>query len=125
MLPHTRIGAVTLYQGVTLGDAVPWLHRHDPRPCVIIEDGAVICAGAVVVGRPDRPVTVGRDIVVGAKAVLTRSTGVGEVWAGSPARRIGLRDEVEARALGRVVDAPALPAPRREPAVRIAAPAGP
>ena len=124
VLPHTRIGAdVTLYQGVTLGNAVPWLHQRDPRPCVIVEDGAVICAGAVVVGRADRPVIVGRDTVVGANAVLTRSTGVGEVWAGSPARRIGRRDDVEGRALGRIAERP-LPAPP-EPAVRTGAPAGP
>ncbi|GLZ53694.1 hypothetical protein [Actinomycetospora sp. NBRC 106378] len=102
VLPYTRIGAdVTLYQGVMLGDAVPWLHRHDDRPSVIVEDGAVICTGAVVAGSADRPVIVGRDTVVGANAVLTRSTGVGEVWAGNPARCVARRDEVEARALAR------------------------
>ncbi|MEJ2868626.1 hypothetical protein WCD74_12715 [Actinomycetospora sp. OC33-EN08] len=105
--PHTRIGAdVTLYQGVMLGRDVPWLHQHDERPCVIVEDGAVICTGAVVAGSPDRPVVVGRDTVVGANAVLTRSTGVGEVWAGNPARCVARRDEVEARALSVVVDPP-------------------
>ncbi|MDL5155876.1 DapH/DapD/GlmU-related protein [Actinomycetospora termitidis] len=104
--PHTRIGAdVTLYQGVMLGRDVPWLHQHDERPCVIVEDGAVICTGAVVAGSPERPVIIGRDTVIGANAVLTRSTGVGEVWAGNPARCVARRDEVEARALGLAVGA--------------------
>lgn len=122
VLPHTRIGAdVTLYQGVMLGDAVPWLHRHDDRPSVIVEDGAVICTGAVVGGTPERPVIVGRDTVVGANAVLSRSTGVGEVWAGNPARCVARRDEVEARALARA-RGEELPAPAA-PVVRNASPA--
>ncbi|MEJ2868625.1 hypothetical protein WCD74_12710 [Actinomycetospora sp. OC33-EN08] len=93
--PHVRLGAdVTVFHRVTLGQRTPWEPQAaDHRPRVIVEDGAVLCAGAVVLGSPGRPTVVGRDTVVGANAVLTRSTGVGEIWAGNPARRIGRRDE--------------------------------
>ncbi|MDL5155877.1 hypothetical protein [Actinomycetospora termitidis] len=92
--PWVRIGAdVTVFHRVTLGDRAPWEPRPgDHRPRVIVEDGAVLCAGAVVLGSPERPTIVGRDTVVGANAVLTRSTGVGEIWAGNPARCLGARD---------------------------------
>jgi serine O-acetyltransferase len=36
-------------------------------------------------------VTVGRGTVVGANAVLARSTGEWEIWAGSPAKCVGTR----------------------------------
>jgi len=34
---------------------------------------------------------VGRGTVVGANAVLLESTGENELWAGVPARKVGLR----------------------------------
>lgn len=118
--PFVRIGDdVMIYQGVTLGDATPWVDRPDDhRPRVIVEDDVVLCAGAVVVGSPGSPTVLGRGTVVGANAVVTRSTGPGEVWAGVPARCVGRRDAVEARA--RAVDGhdaaavAAVPAPRQE-----------
>src|SRR4051794_23448494 len=44
--PSTVIGGhVTIYQGVTVGVAEPWSHEAKG---VVIEDGAMLCAGATV-----------------------------------------------------------------------------
>ncbi|WP_380279117.1 hypothetical protein [Kitasatospora purpeofusca] len=90
--PYTTLGAgVTLYNGVTVGRADPWVAQEESAMRrVVVEDGAVLCAGAKVVCK-EGVLTVGAGTVVGANAVLTRSTGPGEIWAGAPARRVGLR----------------------------------
>lgn len=68
---------VTLYQHVTLGKARP---EDDGYP--MIEDGAILYAGAVVLG----PVTVGAGAIVGANAVVTRDVPAGWIAVGAPAR---------------------------------------
>ncbi|MGW2541625.1 serine O-acetyltransferase [Kitasatospora sp. NPDC001574] len=90
--PYTTLGSgVTLYNGVTVGRADPWVPQElSPMRRVVVEDGAVLCAGAKVVCK-EGVLTVGAGTVVGANAVLTRSTGPGEVWAGAPARKVGTR----------------------------------
>lgn len=90
--PFTTLGAdVVLYNGVTIGRADPWVPQEQSlMERVVVEDGAVLCSGAKVVCK-EGVLTVGRGTVVGANAVLTRSTGPYEVWAGSPARRVGVR----------------------------------
>jgi serine O-acetyltransferase len=50
----------------------------------------VLCAGAVVLFGDDG-MTIGAGTVIAANAVLTCSTGQGEIWAGSPARKIADR----------------------------------
>jgi serine O-acetyltransferase len=91
---RTTIGdRVTLYQGVTIGRAdagvVPL--EESPFERIVLEDDVVVCAGAVVLGGPGITV-VRRGSVIGANAVLTRSTGPYEIWAGIPARKIGMRE---------------------------------
>ena len=49
---------------------------------VVVEDGATIGSGAIVVG----PCRIGARALVGAGAVVTRDVGPGEVVAGVPAR---------------------------------------
>jgi acetyltransferase-like isoleucine patch superfamily enzyme len=51
---------------------------------VTIERGAYIGAGALI----REGLVVGAGSVVGMGAVLTRSVPPGEVWAGTPARRL-------------------------------------
>ncbi|MFI6445381.1 serine O-acetyltransferase [Kitasatospora sp. NPDC050543] len=99
--PFTTLGAdVTLYNGVTIGRADPWVPQELSRMRrVVLEDGVVVCAGAKVICK-EGVLTVGAGTVIGANAVLTRSTGPGEIWAGAPARRIGLRTPVPARRIG-------------------------
>ncbi|WP_051732363.1 serine O-acetyltransferase [Kitasatospora phosalacinea] len=93
--PYTTLGAnVTLYNGVTIGRADPWVPQElSAMRRVVLEDGVVVCAGAKIVCKSGT-LTVGADTVVGANAVLTRSTGPGEVWAGAPARKVGERQRV-------------------------------
>ena len=90
--PLTTLGAnVTLYNGVTLGRADPWLPQEDSAmERIVVEDDVCLCAGAKVVCKAGT-LTVGRGTVVGANAVLTCSTGSDEIWAGVPARLVGWR----------------------------------
>lgn len=91
--PWTTIGdRVHIFHQVTVGGADPEL-RHDDRTSwegVRIEDDAILCVGAKVLAGP-KLMTVGRGTIVGANAVLLESTGEYEVWAGIPARRVGVR----------------------------------
>jgi serine O-acetyltransferase len=93
--PFTTLGAgVTLYNGVTIGRADPWVPQEQSlMERVVVEDSAVLCSGAKVLCKKG-VLTVGRGTVVGANAVLTSSTGPFEIWAGAPARRIGTRAQL-------------------------------
>lgn len=90
MLPHPQgiilgaasIGAnVTIYQQVTLGAKLAdWNYERSRRP--VVEDGVTITAGAKVIG----PVTLGRNSIVGANAVVFEDVAPGSVVGGIPAR---------------------------------------
>lgn len=91
--PCTTIGKrVKIYPGVTLGRADIF------RPAVqsnfegiLVEDDVILCPGAKILCKAG-VLRVGRGSVVGANAVLLESTGVNEIWAGVPARCVGMRD---------------------------------
>lgn len=88
----TLIGSdVTVYHGVTVGRADAWVPGSESKmERVVIGDGAVLCAGAKILCK-DGTLTVAAGSIVGANAVLTRSTGPNEIWAGAPARKVGMR----------------------------------
>lgn len=87
----TKLGRnVTLFHNVTIGRGNVWEEPNEDFAGFEIKDYAVLCAGAVILGSRER-VTVGEGTVIGANAVLTQSTGDWEVWAGSPARKVGER----------------------------------
>jgi len=101
-LPHGAAGVVihattvlgddvTVYPNVVIGRADIWRGKAPDYAGCVIEDGAIICAGAVVLAKHGT-LRVGRGTVVGANAVLTCSTGDGELWAGAPARKVGVRE---------------------------------
>ncbi|WP_073808177.1 serine O-acetyltransferase [Kitasatospora sp. CB01950] len=96
--PFTTLGAnVTLYNGVTVGRADPWVPQEESAMRrVVLEDGVVVCAGAKIVCKSG-VLTVGAGTIIGANAVLTRSTGADEIWAGAPARRVGARARSQGR----------------------------
>ncbi|WP_336650082.1 hypothetical protein [Kocuria rosea] len=90
--PDTVIGDnVIVFHGVTLGRMDAWLPREESRMKGFeISDGAVLCAGAKILCN-EGTLKVGRGTVVAANAVLTRSTGENEIWAGVPARKVSDR----------------------------------
>ena len=88
----TQIGErVKIYPGVTIGRADIYRPAKESRfEHVVIEDDVILCPGSKVLGKGGI-LRVGRGTVLGANAVLFESTGVGEMWAGIPAERIGHR----------------------------------
>jgi serine O-acetyltransferase len=94
--PFTTIGdRVHLFQGVTIGRSDVWVPRSEsPFEGIDIEDDVWVCSGAQVIGGSGR-LRVGRGTIVGANAVLLESTGEWEIWAGAPARCVGLRQDRE------------------------------
>jgi serine O-acetyltransferase len=92
--PRTTIGdRVRIFHNVTVGRSEPHsLRPDDAIEQFVIADDAWLCVGAVVLGSRG-VVRVGEGTVVAANAVLTRSTGDFEIWAGSPARKVADRTE--------------------------------
>jgi UDP-2-acetamido-3-amino-2,3-dideoxy-glucuronate N-acetyltransferase len=60
--------------------------KHYPKAFqkTIIEDGASIGAGSVILGG----ITIGRNAMIGAGSVVTKNIPSGELWFGNPARFI-------------------------------------
>jgi acetyltransferase-like isoleucine patch superfamily enzyme len=92
--PLSRIG-----DGVFIGPAA--VLTNDPYPLsdkmigVTVEDGALICARAVI----KAGVRVGRNSVVGMGAVVTRDVPPDTVVVGSPAKPVYSRHEYEKKRL--------------------------
>jgi serine O-acetyltransferase len=91
-----KIGAnVHIYQGVTLGRADIYLPQEQSAfEGIEIGDDVILSPGSKVLCR-EGVLTVGRGTVLGANAVLLENTGEYEIWAGSPARRVGERPRPE------------------------------
>ncbi|MFC2042630.1 hypothetical protein ACFLUA_00540 [Chloroflexota bacterium] len=91
---RSKIGnRVKIYPGVTLGRAdihIPAEHSYFEG--IEIEDDVVLSPGVKILCKKG-VLRIGRGTVVGANAVLFDSTGVDEVWAGIPARNVGLRNQ--------------------------------
>ena len=83
---------VKIYPGVTIGRADIYLPADKSAyEGIVIEDDVILAPGAKVLCK-EGVLVVARGTVVGANAVLLQSTGCGEIWAGVPARRIGMRE---------------------------------
>lgn len=90
--PNTRIGNnVKIYQNVTIGRSNVWEEPKKNFAGFVIEDGVIICAGAKIISS-EETLVVGKNTIIGANAVLTRSTGENEIWVGIPAKKIKDRD---------------------------------
>ncbi len=84
-----------IMSNVTVGRSDIWNPRtEDSFGGVHLKRGVILCTGARVIGKKDTLV-IGENTIIGANAVLTRSTGDNEVWAGIPARKIKDRDDIE------------------------------
>jgi serine O-acetyltransferase len=84
---------VTIYQGVTIGRGDTYrTPEKSSFTGITIGDRAILGPGAKILGSSDLLV-VGSDTIVGANAVLQQSTAEQEVWAGIPARCIGMRSD--------------------------------
>lgn len=92
--PQCTIGSnVTIYHQVTIGRADPHVPRDEsPMDHICIEDDVILYPGAKVLGGPG-VTRIGRGTIIGANAVVTRSTGDWEIWAGAPARKVGTREQ--------------------------------
>lgn len=91
----TTIGdGVKIYPGVGVGRADIYRPAGASRfESIVIEDDVILSTGSKVLCKQG-VLRVGRGTVVGANAVLLRSTGEYEIWAGNPAVRVGRRDTV-------------------------------
>jgi serine O-acetyltransferase len=91
--PKTTIGKrVKLYPGVTLGRADIYRSAANSKfEGVIVEDDVILSPGVKVLCK-EGVLRIGRGTVVGANAVLLESTGENEIWAGVPAKRVGMRN---------------------------------
>jgi serine O-acetyltransferase len=91
--PNTVIGdRVKIYPGVTIGRAdihLPIEQSNFER--VVIEADVILGAGSKVLCKKGE-LRVRKGTIVGANAVLLCSTGESEIWAGVPARCIGMRE---------------------------------
>jgi serine O-acetyltransferase len=90
--PQCRFGArVKIYPGVTLGRADVHLPADRSEfEGIQVGDDVVLGVGAKILCKQGI-LTIGAGSVIGANAVLTRSTGPGEIWAGIPAKLVRQR----------------------------------
>ena len=91
--PLTIIGErVRIYPGVTLGRADIHLPIEESAfEGILIENDVILASGAKVLCK-EGVLKVRCGTIVGANAVLLKSTGEGEIWAGIPARCVGKRE---------------------------------
>jgi serine O-acetyltransferase len=101
----TEIGNnVKIFQGVTLGFAdefLPIEQRTNLVGKIVVEDDAIIGAGAKVLFKIGQTLTVGKGAIIGANAVVLTSVPPGETWVGVPARPVRSRANARASDPGR------------------------
>ena len=86
VMPMTSLG-----HDIIVGDYATICPGCTVSGYVHIEDGAFLGAGTTVTnGKPARPLVIGRDSIVGAGSVVTKSVAPGTTVSGNPAR--SLRD---------------------------------
>lgn len=92
--PQTLIGdRVKIYPGVTLGRADVYREAHlSSFEGLEVGSDVILAPGAKILCR-EGVLRIGDRAVIGANAVLLENAGEGEVWAGVPAKRIGLRED--------------------------------
>jgi serine O-acetyltransferase len=79
---------VKIFHGVTIGRADVYnTGQKTKMKGIIIGEGAIIGAGAKILGKSGY-LTVGKNTIIGANSVLLKSTGDNEIWAGNPAKKI-------------------------------------
>ena len=79
---------VTIYHNVTLGGIAPSINTNDQRNTKrhpTLEDNVVIGSGAQILG----PVTIGKNSLIGANAVVTKDVPEKSIMVGIPAKRVG------------------------------------
>lgn len=87
--PNTIIGDnVKIYQNVTIGraDINKTMEDSDMKK-IYIGKGAILCAGCKVISK-NEILEVGENTIIGANAVLLKSTGNNETWVGVPEKKI-------------------------------------
>lgn len=91
---RTVIGdRVKIYPGVGLGRSDIYRPMSASRfEGIVIEDDVILSPGSKVLCE-EGVLHVRRGTVLGANSVLLQSTGENEIWAGLPARKVGMRQE--------------------------------
>jgi len=79
---------VTIYHNVTLGGIAPSINTNDQRNTKrhpTLEDNVVVGSGAQILG----PITIGKNSLIGANAVVTKNVPEKSIMVGIPATRVG------------------------------------
>ena len=79
---------VTIYHNVTIGGIAPSINTNDQRNTKrhpTLEDNVVIGSGAQILG----PITIGKNSLIGANAVVTKDVPEKSIMVGIPAKRVG------------------------------------
>lgn len=81
---HITAGCVLLTHYLDVSkNGVKWLHDGN----IVLEDGCFLGINTIIT----KPLTIGRNSVVGAGSVVTKDIPPNEVWAGNPAHFIKRR----------------------------------
>ncbi|MBN1537583.1 MAG: hypothetical protein JW908_12670 [Anaerolineales bacterium] len=90
----TSIGKrVKIYPGVGTGRSdIQHPISQSKFEGIVIEDDVILSPGAKILCK-EGILRVGKGCVIGANAVLLKSTGENEIWAGIPAQCVGMRQD--------------------------------
>ena len=88
--PNTIIkDDVKIYQNVTIGRADIYRSFNDSNMnSIVVSNNVILSAGCKVLSK-DKELVIGKNSIIAANAVLLKSTGENEIWAGIPAKKIG------------------------------------